>query len=265
MSGRIMPEFHVTTSRRAALGFLGASAVIAGASPARAGDTIRSGSSSGEALRALKASLAAAPRRRSFKTVPFMVTRPDEWDHEAAQLVLSYGPRTIQMWESTDLGAPWLNLMREALNGQVFAHKNPDFLPVAAVHGSAHLTLFDQAAWDMYALSSLSGGKATANKFVSAKPGTTPSDDLQDLGGYYGPQNNNIQTLQERGAAFIACHDSIHAIARTLQTKRPTGPSADMIAADLTNHLVEGSILVPSVVAFLAELQRAGFTYAKAD
>jgi intracellular sulfur oxidation DsrE/DsrF family protein len=193
-----------------------------------------------------------------------MVTSRDQWDHEAAEAVLAYRNRSLQVWECTEIGAPWLNLMREAMSGQVFAHGNPGFLAVAAIHGSAHLTLFDQVAWDTHGLARLPGNMAASNTFVESKAGTTPSDDIQDVIGYYGPENNNIHTLQERGAVFIACHDSIHAIARSIrQRSMGSGPSADAIAADLTNHLVPGAVLVPSVVAFLVELQRCGFTYAK--
>ena len=45
------------------------------------------------------------------------------------------------------------------------------------------------------------------------------------------------------------------------RTRKPL--TADAIAADLTNNLVPGVVLVPSVVAYLAELQDARFTYAK--
>ena len=93
----------------------------------------------------------------------------------------------------------------------------------------------------------------------------SPSDNLQDPMGFYGPENNNISTLQDRGMAFIACHDSIHAIARNIcRGDRGDVRGCDELAAELTNHLVPGAILVPSVVAFLVELQRVGFTYAKA-
>ena len=82
--------------------------------------------------------------------------------------------------------------------------------------------------------------------------------------GFYGPENNNISTLQDRGMVFIACHDSIHAIARNLnRLDRRDIADADSLAAELTNHLVSGAVLVPSVVAFLVELQKSGFTYAK--
>ena len=79
--------------------------------------------------------------------------------HEAAAEVLAYKYRSLQMWESTELAAPWINLMREAINGQVFSHGNPDFLAVAAVHGTAHLALFNQTAWDKHELAELTGGK----------------------------------------------------------------------------------------------------------
>lgn len=254
-------------SRRAALGLLGHAAVLAGAvaTPAAATAPYRSESFVSEHLERLKQLLAAAPRRRAFDTVPFMVTSRDQWDHEAAQLVLDYRSRSLQVWECTEIGAPWLNLMREAISGQVFAHGNPGFLAVAAVHGSAHLALFDQIAWDKHDLAALTDRKVAKNIFVASNAGTSPSDDIQDISGYYGPQNNNIQTLQGRGAVFVACHDSIHAIARTLRERAGVGgPSPDALAADLTNRLVPGAVLVPSVVAFLVELQRVGFTYAKA-
>lgn len=254
--------------RRAALGFLGRGALLAGAVGGSASAAVPPGSEANvsDELERLKRRLAAAPRRRSFGNVPFMVTSRDQWDHEAAEAVLAYRNRALQVWECTDLGAPWLNLMREAISGQVFAHGNPGFLAVAAVHGSAHLALFDQAAWDTHGLAALSGGKAARNTFVAPKPGTAPSDNLQEVAGYYGPENNNIRTLQERGAVFVACHDSIHAIARGIHRRDGgSGPSADATAADLTNRLVPGAVLVPSVVAFLVELQRVGFTYSKGD
>lgn len=251
-------------NRRAALGLLAQTALLAGAAGSASAASPMHGQPGSADLETLKKHLAAAPRRRSFNSVPFMVTRKDQWDHEAAELVLAYRNRSLQVWEATEIGAPWLNLIREAVNGQVFSHHNPGFLAVAAVHGTAHLSLFDQPAWEKHGLAALSGGTATRNAYVAAKAGTSASDDLQNLAGYYGPENNNIATLQERGMVFVACHDSIHAIARNVcHLNRGNACSPDEVAADLTNHLIPGAVLVPSVVAFLIELQRAGFTYAK--
>jgi intracellular sulfur oxidation DsrE/DsrF family protein len=97
--------------------------------------------------------------------------------------------------------------------------------------------------------------------FLHEASGVSPLDDRQKTDGFYGPGNSNIVSLQRRGAVIVACHDSIHAIARGIAAKR--GDDPDIIAADLTNNLIPGAILVPSVVAYLIELQHAGFTYAK--
>jgi intracellular sulfur oxidation DsrE/DsrF family protein len=252
-------------SRRGALRLIGA---VAGAfatmkvAPAVAGDAPNSALPGGAAtLASLTQRLAAAPRRRDFKRVPFLVDEPQFWDHEAAAELLAYRGKPTQVWENSDIGAAWPGLMRESLNGQVFAFRNADFLSVSATHGSAHLALFNQAMWDKYALAEKTGGVATRNTFIVEKPGVGPTDDHHDIAGFYGAMNNNIFSLQRRGAVFVACHDSVHAIARGLQAKM--SQDADVIAADLTNNLIPGAVLVPSVVAFLPQLQRAGFTYAK--
>jgi hypothetical protein len=257
-------------SRRSALGALGGAAAVAAVPVAAstAPQSRRDGQGlapRGGALAELTRRLAAAPRRRGFATVPFMIDRSDLWDHEAADLLLGYRGSRLQLWESSDIAAPWLNLMREAMNGQVFAHGNPDFLAVSATHGTAHLALFDQSMWDRYALAANAGGKIERNMFIDAHPEMSPSDDRQKVDGFYGPGGNGILTLQSRGAVMVACHDSIHAIARGIAAKQGPASNADVVAADLTNHLIPGVVLVPSVVAYIVELQKAGFSYAKAS
>lgn len=214
------------------------------------------------ALAGLTRKLATAPRRRSFDAVPLIAHEPRDWDHEAAAELLAYRYRPSQVWDNADIAGPWPALMREALNGQVYAHHHVDFLEVGAMHGTAHLALFNQAIWDRYSLAKLTAGKLTRNSLIVEPPGRSSSDDLEKPDGFYGPANNNIVSLQERGMVFVACHDSIHAIARTVRDSRP-GESADRIAAQLTNNLIPGAVLVPSVVAFLAELEQAGFCYVK--
>ncbi|WP_377042812.1 thiosulfate dehydrogenase [Roseomonas elaeocarpi] len=219
----------------------------------------------GPALEKLSRELAAAPRRRGFTAVPFMIDQPDLWDHEASALLLNYGGGPKQLWECSDIGAAWPNLMRESLNGQVFAHGHPDFLEISATHGTAHLALFSQVMWDKYGLAAGTRGQFSRNDLILERPGVSAMDDRQKTDGFYGPGNNNIVSLQRRGVVFVACHDSIHAIARGIQAASGAeGPGADVVAADLTNNLIPGVVLVPSVVAYLVEAQRAGFTYAKA-
>ena len=213
------------------------------------------------ALATLSRRLATTPRRRGFAAVPFMIDRKELWDHEASAILLGYPGGPKQVWECSDIAAPWPNLMREALNGQVFAHGHPDFLAVAAIHGTAHLSLFGQAMWDKYKLADGTHGALTRNTLIGERAGISPADDRQRVDGFYGPTNNNLSSLQRRGAVVVACHDSIHAIARSIAAR--TGGDADTVAAELTENLIPGTVLVPSVVAYLVELQRAGFTYAK--
>src|SRR5258707_14216897 len=63
-------------------------------------------------LNALILQLAKAPRRRAQKSAPMTLTNPEQWDHEALSEILAYKPVPKQAWDSTDIGGPWLNLIR---------------------------------------------------------------------------------------------------------------------------------------------------------
>src|SRR3979490_990212 len=69
-------------------------------------------------LDALKKRLAQAPRRRDFKTVPMILNNREQWDHQALTEVLSYRPAPKQVWDNTEIGSPWLSMMRNAPNSQ---------------------------------------------------------------------------------------------------------------------------------------------------
>ena len=240
------------TAALAAIGLAPSSAAAASSAPAGA-------------LKELTDRLASAPRRRNFKTVPLILTEHRDWDHEAAAEVMAYRFKSRQVWDNSDLSGPWPGLMRESMNGHAFALGYSDFLAVSATHGEAHLALFSQGIWDKYNLADLVGRKFASNTLIVEHNGVSPSDNLQNPQGFYGPMNNNIVSLQKRGAVFIACHDTIHYFARKLAGMAAFAErSADEIAADLTNNLVPGAVLVPSVVAYLVELQRSGFTYVNA-
>ncbi len=115
-----------------------------GQSQARAADAAALLPTGATKLAQLTKALALAPRRRDFKTVPMILEQPDQWDHEALTQVLGYRGGERQVWDNTEIGGPWLNLMRNSLNAQIWSFKHPEFLVVSATHGSAHLALFDQ-------------------------------------------------------------------------------------------------------------------------
>ena len=217
-------------------------------------------------LAELHAALEKAPRRRDFKTVPMILDKPDLWDAEALTLVLSYHGGPKQTFDNVDVAGPWLNLMRNSLNAQVFAYRHADFLVVSATHGLAHLGLFDQAMWDKYQLAKLTGGKFDRNVFiVEQKAASVDPKDFENPEGPYSPHNNSIPALQRRGAVFMGCHNSIWEISERLikAEVNPDKLSHEAMAAELTNHLIPGVVLTPGMVGTLPELALAGFSFAK--
>lgn len=217
-----------------------------------------------DTLATLTTKLAAAPRRRNFKTVPMILTNPDQWDSEALNTVIAYTGNPKQVWDNTVIESPWLNLMRNTLNAQIYSWKNPNFLAVSATHGTAHLALYDQSIWDKYDLASLTKGKFASNTLIDTPPAATMSAaDFNDPAGAFSPAANSITVLQRRGVVFIGCHNAIWEFSAALlkKGKNPDKLSHGALAAELTNHLIPGVVLSPGVVGTIPQLQLAGFHY----
>jgi intracellular sulfur oxidation DsrE/DsrF family protein len=217
------------------------------------------------ALAELTKRLAAAPRRRDYKTVPMIANSQDQWDHEALSEIFAYKPATKQAWDNTDLAGGWLNVMRNSLNSQIWSFDHPNFLVVSATHGPAHLALYDQASWDKYGLAKIAGGSFEKNSLIIERTASADPKNYEDPEGMYSPEGNTIPTLQRRGVVFIACHNAIWEMGSKLHKAgvNPDKVSVDAIAADLTNHLIPGVVLSPGAVATLAQLQQNGFHYAR--
>jgi hypothetical protein len=255
------------TPRRQSLKALGIAtfglAATASVTPAPAGDAIPTGAAT---LEALTKRLAELPRRRDFKTVPMILDHPDQWDAEALNAVLHYAGGPRQSWDNSDLTGPWLNVMRNAMNAEIWSFRHPDFLCVSATHGSAQLALYDDAMWDKYGLAKLAGGNVTHNSFVAAA--AVADHDPQDYNnpnGIFSPHGNTIVTLQSRGLVFTACHNAVWELAQRLvaSNSNPDKLSGDALCAELSNHLIEGVILTPGATGTLVELASAGFAYAR--
>jgi hypothetical protein len=216
-------------------------------------------------LDALKQRLARAPRRRDFKTVPMILNNPEQWDHEALTEVLSYRPVPKQAWDSIDIGGPWLSLMRNALNTQIWSFKHPDFLAVSVTHGTADLALYDQAMWDKYQLTKLAGEKFKTNTLIiEQKAAAADPADYEDPTGPFSGEDNSIPALMRRGVVFMCCHNAIweQAAALIKADLNPDKLSHAALAAELTNHLVDGVVLIPGAGGTMPELQQVGFHYA---
>jgi hypothetical protein len=215
-------------------------------------------------LRELMERLRRAPRRRDFKTVPMILDRPDLWDDTALKDVIACRGTGKQVWDNTDIGSPWLNLMRNSVNTQVFSFGHRDFLAVSATHGTAHLALFRQPMWDKYKFADMAGGGFKTNTLIILKAAPSNVSDFEDPQSSFGPAGNTIPELQSRGVVFMACHNAIWEIAGNLLAKgvNPDRLSHGAMAAELTNHLVDGIVLTPGIAGTIPELQQAGFHYA---
>ncbi|HEX8955354.1 MAG TPA: transcriptional initiation protein Tat, partial [Burkholderiaceae bacterium] len=211
-------------------------------------------------LSELTARLAKAPRRRDFKTVPMILNNPDQWDHEALAEVLAYKSRHKQVWDNTDIAGPWINTMRNSLNTQVWSFGHPDFLVVSATHGSANYALYDQETWDKYNIGKLAGKGFDKNVLIVEKEAASADPaDYENPAGVYSSQNGTIVALQKRGAVFLSCHNAIWEQAARLRENdsNPDKLSQEALAAELTNHLIPGVIVIPGAVGTLPELQAA--------
>jgi intracellular sulfur oxidation DsrE/DsrF family protein len=271
-SSRKMTAMKIVTGRRGALRTFALTMVTGavGLASARAKPAASAAESAltppgATHLDALKRRLAQAPRRRDFKTVPMILNQRDQWDHEALTEVLSYRPAAKQVWDNTGIGSPWLNLMRNALNSQIWSFKHPDFLVVSVTHGTAHLALYDQAMWDKYQLTRLAGEKFKTNTLIlEQKAAATDPANYEDPAGAFSGADNSIPALMRRGVVFMSCHNAIweQAAALIKAEVNPDKLSHGALAAELTNHLTDGVVLIPGAVGTLPELQQAGFHYA---
>jgi hypothetical protein len=267
-----MAAVKMTTARRGVLRTLALTAatgaiglVSAGLKPAAAAVEPALTPPGATHLDALKKRLAQAPRRRDFKTVPMILNNQEQWDQEALTEVLSYRPAPRQVWDNTDIAGPWLNLMRNALNSQIWSFKHPDFLAVSVTHGTAQLALYDQAMWDKYELTRLAGDEFKTNTLmVEQKAAAADPANYEDPAGPFSGADSSIPALMRRGVVFMSCHNAIweHAAALIKSGINPDKLPHGALAAELTNHLVDGAVLIPGASGTLPELQQVGFHYA---
>jgi hypothetical protein len=155
--------------------------------------------------------------------------------------------------------------MRNALNSQIWAFKHPDFLAVSVTHGTAQLALYDRFIWDKYQLSSLASDEFRTNTLITERKSVSadPADDEEQTEAR-SSEDSSIPALMRRGVVFMSCHNAIWEQAAILLKSglNPDMLSRAQLAAEMTNHLVDGGVLIPGAAATLPELQQIGFHYA---
>lgn len=216
-------------------------------------------------LKGLADALGKAPRRRDFKSLPMILTGPEQWDNEALHQLFAYSGGPKQVWDNTGLTSPWLNLMRNAMNAQIWSWKHPDFLAVSATHGSAHYALYDEYIWKKY-LAKFTGGKHTSNTWIKEPAASKArAADFNETKGVFSPHDNSIAVLQRRGAVFCACHNEVWELTMGVLKKgiNPDKLSHEKMAAEFTNHLLPGVVLTPGIVGTIPQFELAGYQYIK--
>src|SRR5258707_14531797 len=97
------------------------------------------------------------------------------------------------------------------------------------------------------------------------EPKAADPANYEDPTGPCSGEDNSIPALMRRGVVFMSCHNAIweEAAALIKADVNPDKLSHAALAAELTNHLVDGVVLTPGAVGTLPELQQAGFHYVK--
>ncbi len=160
---------------------------------------------SAHSLHELTMALARAPYHRDFKTVPMILTHRDQWDSAALDLVLRYQGSPRQVWDNTAIASPWLNLMRNAMNTQIWSFGHPNFLCVSATHGSAHLALYDAYIWDKYHLGRFTKGKVRpTSSSTNPRPRTPIRATTKIVGACIPPTTTAFRYCSGEGRCFSA-------------------------------------------------------------
>src|SRR5258708_34231201 len=111
----------------------------------------------------------------------------------------------------------------------------------------------------------MAGHDFKANPLIAPKDVPTNPAAHEEPKSVFGPAGNTIPALQQRGVLFMACHNAIWEHTAKLLEKgiNPDRRPHEAIAAELTNHLIEGVGLTPGIAGTIPELQQAGVYYAK--
>src|SRR5258707_15685511 len=118
--------------------------------------------------------------------------------------------------------------------------------------------------WDKYQRAAMAGHDFKAHTLIDPKDVPTNHAAHEDPKSVFGTSGKTVPALQQIGLVFMACHNAIWEQTAKLLEKgiNPDRLSHEALAAELTNHLIEGVVLTPGIVGTIPELQKAGFHYA---
>jgi intracellular sulfur oxidation DsrE/DsrF family protein len=175
-----------------------------------------------------------------------------------------------QVYENVAFRPSVLDNIKNSLNGLQFGFGiDPSRIAIAtANHGPSSAYTFSDYVWSKYRIGEYfpildkDGKPITRNlnlRRTSAVNG--PSDPNLPTSPF---QDTSIEALQQRGVIFMTCHTAVEELAFGLVKRKyaPAGLEPSAVAADILTHLIDGALVVPSMVATIAIVQqRYGYTY----
>jgi len=159
--------------------------------------------------------------------------------------------------------------LKNWLNAFQFAYQmDPkDLHTLVATYASANVLNYDDTIWEKYKLGEkygitdpTTGKPAVRNVFLPSRFGPDAPKDPAAPNNHY--QDTGIAVLQERGALFLSCNNSLngHAAAAVADKRAPAGMEAADVAADIQAHLIPGATLVPAVVGEVSRAMATGYS-----
>ncbi len=199
-----------------------------------------------------------------------LVERKTNFDEAHFAKVLGRPAEIRQMWEILNPNPVVWNNIKNALNGLHFGYGYPEqkIAMAFAAHGPASSYNFSDYVWAKYRIGEFFNIKGPDGAFATKNyhyPSHTPfnlSGDPDNEKSTY--QDRSIQTLQRRGLVMLTCHTAVEEQSRAIVKRgfAPAGMTGSQVAADILTHLIPGTIVVPSMVATVAVLQkRFGYAY----
>ncbi len=197
-----------------------------------------------------------------------LVWKTTDWNPAAFQALVRYTARAKQVYDIVKINdGMFLNNVKNSLNGLEFGFGVPaaEIKIAVAMHGPANMLNYDDSIWSKYQIGEWikvtdpeTGKPAVRNIFVgkvkASRPGAAQNPDDPD--SMY--QAKDIATLRHRGVQFLSCHTATEEQARALVRMRNLSTSPEEIVKDMLAHTIEGTIVVPSMVAAIALLQNEG-------
>lgn len=192
------------------------------------------------------------------------VERRANFDASAFARAVGKPAEIRQVWETVAFHPAIFNNIKNGLNGLHFGFGYPAerIAMVLAPHGPSSAYTYSDEVWQRYRIGAAfnlkdAAGKAIeSNLFLRPSSAFESSNDPDDPQGIF--QDTSIATLQSRGVVVLTCHTAVEEQARAIVKNgfAPAGMDASAVADDILTHLIPGAIVVPAMIAAIAELQQ---------